>query len=137
MMMVRGVRGATTVTENTREAILEAAGELLNEVVRLNAIEHDHVASIVFTATQDLNAAFPAVAARELGWTDVALECLPEMNVPGSLQRCLRILMHVNTTKSPRDLVHVYLRDARALRPDLAAQAVVQTAGDGSGSAGN
>ena len=77
------------------------------------------------------------IAARELGWTDVALECLPEMNVPGSLQRCLRILMHVNTTKSPRDLVHVYLRDARALRPDLAAQAVAQTAGDGSGSAGN
>ncbi len=122
VLMVRGIRGATTVAENTREAILEAAAELLSEVVRLNGIEHDHVASIVFTATQDLNAAFPAVAARDLGWTDVALECLPEMNVPGSLQRCLRILMHVNTTKSPRELVHVYLRDARALRPDLVAQ---------------
>ncbi len=122
MMLVRGIRGATTVTENSSEAILDAARELLSEVVRLNAIEHDHVASIVFTATQDLNATFPAVAARELGWTDVALECLPEMYVPGSLQKCLRILMHVNTTKSPRDLVHVYLRDARALRPDLVAQ---------------
>lgn len=130
-MMVRGIRGATTVAENSREAILEAAGELLNEVVRLNTIEHDHVASIMFTATQDLNAEFPAVAARQLGWTDVALECMPEMNVPGSLQRCLRILMHVNTTRGPRELVHVYLRGARALRPDLVAPS--EPAGDTSG----
>ncbi|MSP22043.1 MAG: chorismate mutase [Dehalococcoidia bacterium] len=122
-MMVRGIRGATTVTENTREAVLDAASELLAEIVRLNAIEHDHVASIIFTATADLNAEFPAVAARQLGWTDIALECMPEMNVPGSLQRCLRILMHINTTRSPRELVHVYLRGARALRPDLVAQA--------------
>jgi chorismate mutase len=130
-MMVRGIRGATTVTENARDAILDAAAELLNEIVRLNEIEHDHVASIIFTSTADLNAEFPAVAARQLGWTDVALECMPELNVPGSLQRCLRILMHVNTTRSPRDLVHVYLRGARALRPDLVAQA----AGDGGGAA--
>ena len=123
VMMVRGIRGATTVTENTREAILEAASELLAEIVRLNAIEHDHVASMIFTATADLNAEFPAVAARQLGWTDIALECMPEMNVPGSMQRCLRILMHVNTTRSPREVVHVYLRGARALRPDLVAQA--------------
>lgn len=123
VMMVRGIRGATTVTENTREAVLDAASELLAEIVRLNAIEHDHVASIIFTATADLNAEFPAVAARQLGWTDIALECMPEMNVPGSLQRCLRILMHINTTRSPRELVHVYLRGARALRPDLVAQA--------------
>jgi chorismate mutase len=126
-MMVRGIRGATTVTENDREAILDAASELLDEIVRLNQVEHDHVASIIFTATADLNAEFPAVAARQLGWTDIALECMPEMNVPGSLQRCLRILMHVNTSRSPRELVHVYLRGARALRPDLVAPA----AGDG------
>lgn len=122
MMMVRGIRGATTVPENGREAILEAASELLGELVRLNEIEHDHVASIIFTATPDLNAEFPAVAARQLGWTDIALECMPEMNVPGSLPRCLRILMHVNTSRSPRELVHVYLRGARALRPDLVGQ---------------
>lgn len=132
VMMVRGIRGATTVDENSREAILEAAAELLNEVVRLNAIEHDHVASIMFTATQDLNAEFPAVAARQQGWTDVALECMPEMNVPGSLQRCLRILMHVNTTRAPRDLVHVYLRGARALRPDLVASAEAADGGNAS-----
>jgi chorismate mutase len=129
-MMLRGIRGATTVEENSREAILEASAELLSELVRLNEIQHDHVASIIFTATQDLNAEFPAVAARQQGWTDIALECMPEMSVPGSLQRCLRILMHVNTTRAPRELVHVYLRGARALRPDL----VAQSAGDGSSS---
>jgi chorismate mutase len=123
VMMVRGIRGATTVAENTADAILEAATELLREVVRLNEIEHDHVASIIFTATQDLNAAFPALAARQDGWTDVALESMPEMNVPGSLQRCIRVLLHVNTTRAPRELVHVYLRGARALRPDLVAPA--------------
>jgi chorismate mutase len=120
-MMVRGVRGATTVESNARDEILEAADELLREIVRLNAIDHDDVASILFSATADLNAEFPAVAARQAGWTDVALECVQEMNVPGSLARCLRILMHVNTTRSPRELVHVYLRGARALRPDLLA----------------
>ena len=121
-MMMRGIRGATTVTANTREDILEAAAELLDELVRLNEVPRDHVASIIFTTTPDLNAEFPAVAARQAGWTDVALECLHEMNVPGSLQKCLRILMHVNTERAPRELVHVYLRGARALRPDLAAR---------------
>ena len=118
-MMLRGIRGATTVTANTREDILEAAAELLDELVRLNEVPRDHVASIIFTTTPDLNAEFPAVAARQAGWTDVALECLHEMNVPGSLQKCLRILMHVNTERAPGELVHVYLRGARALRPDL------------------
>jgi chorismate mutase len=120
-MMVRGVRGATTVESNAADEILEAAGELLSEIVRLNAIEHDDVASILFSATADLNAEYPAVAARQAGWTDVALQCVQEMHVPGSLARCLRILMHVNTTRSNQELVHVYLRGARALRPDLLA----------------
>ena len=75
--------------------------------------------SIIFTTTPDLNAEFPAVAARELGWTDVALECMHEMNVPGSLPRCLRILMHVNTDRSNAEVQHIYLRGARALRRDL------------------
>ena len=121
-MMMRGIRGATTVAANTREDILEAAAELLDELVRLNEVPRDDVASIIFTTTPDLNAEFPAVAARQAGWTDVALECLHEMNVPGSLQKCLRILMHVNTERAPRERVHVYLRGARALRPDLAAR---------------
>jgi chorismate mutase len=118
-MLVRGIRGATTVESNTREDILDAARELLDTIVQANELPHDHVASILFSTTVDLNAEFPAVAARELGWTDVALECVHEMNVPGSLPKCLRILMHVNTDKSPGEIQHIYLRGARVLRRDL------------------
>lgn len=118
-MLVRGIRGATTVPANTREEILGAARELLDAIVRANGVDADEVASIIFTTTPDLNAEFPAVAAREAGWTHVALECLHEMNVPGSLPRCLRILMHVNTDRPQRELTHVYLRGAGVLRPDL------------------
>ena len=118
-MLVRGVRGATTVESNTREAILDAAGELLTAIVEANQLPHEHVASILFSTTADLNAEFPAVAARNLGWTDVALECVHEMNVPGSLPKCLRILMHVNTEKSAAEIQHIYLRGARVLRRDL------------------
>jgi chorismate mutase len=125
-MLVRGIRGATTVEANTREAILEAAGELLAEIVRANDVDREHVASIIFTTTPDLNAEFPAVAARAAGWTDVALMCGHEMNVPGSLPRCLRILMHVNTERGLQELRHVYLRGARALRPDLVAEQHVE-----------
>ena len=118
-MLVRGIRGATTVESNTREEILAAAGELLAAIVQANDLPHDHVASIIFTTTPDLNAEFPAVAARELGWTEVALECLHEMNVPGSLPKCLRILMHVNTERSAAEIQHIYLRGAVVLRRDL------------------
>ena len=86
-MLVRGIRGATTVSTNSRDEILDAARELLDEIVRANEIPHEHVASIIFTTTPDLTAEFPAVAARQAGWTDVALECLHEMNVPGSLPK--------------------------------------------------
>lgn len=119
-MAVRGVRGATTVESNTREAIVEAAKELLQTMIDANGIDMDDVASAFFTTTPDLNAEFPAVAARQLGWTAVPLLCGHEMGVPGSLPLCLRILLHVNTEKSPREVVHVYIRGARALRPDLA-----------------
>lgn len=125
-MLVRGIRGATTVEANNREAILEAANELLLAIIDANSIEHDHVASVIFTTTPDLNAEFPAVAARALGWTDVALMCGHEMNVPGSLPRCLRILMHVNTELALDDIKHIYLRGARALRPDLASGQAVE-----------
>lgn len=120
-MMVRGIRGATSVTENTREAILEATAELLDAVVQANDIDRDHVASAFFTTTPDLNAEYPAVAARAAGWTNVPLLCGHEMNVPGGLPRCLRLLMHVNTDRSLSEINHVYLREAVRLRPDLAA----------------
>ena len=121
-MLVRGIRGATTVDSNTREDILAASRELLEEIIRQNQIDPDFVASIQFSTTPDLTADFPAVAARELGFTQVALECLLEMNVPGSLARCLRILMHVNTERSLAEIKHVYLHGARVLRRDLVAE---------------
>lgn len=118
-MLVRGIRGATTVASNTREDILAATAELLAEIVRANEVDPDHVASIIFSTTPDLSAEFPAVAAREAGFTHVALECVHEMNVPGALAKCLRILMHVNTDRSARDIRHIYLHGARVLRRDL------------------
>jgi chorismate mutase len=120
MSSVRGIRGATTVQENTPEAILEATTELLTELMRTNGFQAGDVASAYFTTTRDLNAEFPAVAANRMGWTDAALLCGHEMDVPGSLAMCLRVLLHVNTQKQQRDVKHVYLRGAKALRPDRA-----------------
>ena len=117
-MRCRGIRGATTVEANDPESILEATTELLTEMVRANDLHVEDVASAYFTTTRDLNAEFPAVAANKMGWTDVALLCGHEMDVPGRLAMCLRILLHVNTEKDARDLVHVYLRGATVLRPD-------------------
>lgn len=114
----RGIRGATTVEENTVEAILSATRELLYIIIRANEIDPDDVASAIFTTTFDLNATYPALAARQLGWYDTALLCGHEMDVPGGLPRCIRILVHWNTTRRPKDIVHVYLRGAKNLRPD-------------------
>jgi len=114
----RGVRGATTVDANTREAIVQAATELLSQMALANDVRPDDVASVIFTTTRDLNADFPALAARHMGWNDVALLCAHEIDVPGGLPMCLRILLHVNTEKRADEIVHVYLRDARVLRPD-------------------
>jgi chorismate mutase len=119
VMPVRGIRGATTVTKNSREEIVEAARELLTAMIEANDIIPEDVASALFTTTPDLNAEFPAVAARQMGWTFVPLLCGHEMGVPGSLPMCLRILLHVNTDKGAHDVTHVYIRGARALRPDL------------------
>jgi chorismate mutase len=115
----RGVRGATTVEHNTREELLKATRQLLALMIRQNGIEHEDVASAIFTTTPDLNAEFPALAARQLGWLDVPLLCTHEINVPGSLARCVRILIHWNTPKTLDELHHVYIRDAARLRPDL------------------
>jgi chorismate mutase len=117
-MRCRGIRGATTVDSNSREAILDATRELLDRLVDANNVETDDIASALFTTTPDLNAEFPAVAARERGWSDIALMCGHEMNVPGSLRMCLRVLLHVNTERRASELVHVYLKGATALRPD-------------------
>ncbi len=117
-MRCRGIRGATTVPANTREDILGATKELLQRMAEANGAEEEEIACIFFTTTQDLNAEFPALAARELGWSEIALLCGHEMNVPGSLPMCLRIMILFNTEKSAMEIVHVYLKGAQGLRSD-------------------
>lgn len=114
----RGVRGAVTVKENTEDAILAATRELLQVIVQRNDIHPDDIASVYFTTTADLTATYPALAARQIGWADVALLCGHEMAVPGGLAMCIRVLIHWNTTRSAKEIVHVYLREAQSLRPD-------------------
>jgi chorismate mutase len=115
----RGVRGATTVEENSREAILSATRQLLALMIRRNGIETTDVGLAIFTVTTDLNAEFPALAARQLNWLDVPLLCTYEIEVPHGLQRCIRILINWNTHKSQREIQHIYINDAVRLRPDL------------------
>jgi len=115
---VRGVRGATTVTSNDADEILEATRELLTMIVRVNEIEIEDIASAYLTTTTDLTATYPAFAARQLGWLDAALLCGHEMQVPDGLPLCIRVLLHWNTTKSAHEIGHIYLREARSLRVD-------------------
>lgn len=118
-MTVRAIRGATTADNNTEQDIINETKALLQEMVERNGIEKDDIISIFFTTTHDLNAAFPAAAARKLGWNDVALMCSNEIPVPGSIEKCIRVMMHVNTEKANNDIKHVFLKGARSLRPDL------------------
>jgi chorismate mutase len=118
-MTCRGVRGATTVSENNREEILAATRQLVALLVRRNNIDPADVASATFTTTPDLTAEFPALAARQLGWLDVPMLCGHEIAVPGSLPRCIRVLVNWNTDKSQQEIQHIYIRDAVRLRPDL------------------
>lgn len=115
-MMTRGIRGATTSTANTKEAILEATTEMLERLVEANELDKERIAAAFFTTTLDLNAEFPAVAARLLGWTEVALMDSHEMDVQGGLAACIRVMVLVNTDKQPGQIVNVYLRGAVNLR---------------------
>jgi len=110
------------VEENTSQAILSATKELLEEMVSANEMEVEDIATIIFTATGDLDAEYPALVTRELGWLDTPLLCGQEMAVPGSLERCIRVLMHWNTLKRPPEIRHIYLGGAKDLRPDKVAQ---------------
>ncbi len=118
-MACRGVRGATTVERNDREDILTATRQLLALMIRRNTIDKLDVASAIFTTTPDLDAEFPALAARQLGWLEVPLLCSHELCVPGSLARCIRVLVHWNTDRAQKEIEHIYVRDAVRLRPDL------------------
>ena len=117
--MVRAVRGAIQVDHNDRDEILQGTSELVTEVLARNAIEPDDLISIVFTATPDLTAEFPAYAARLMGLTDVPLLCTTEIAVPGAMPRVLRLMAHVDTDRPRSEIRHVYLRGAAALRTDL------------------
>jgi chorismate mutase len=122
-MPCRGIRGAVTVTHNTAQEIIEATRTLLQTIVEKNGISTDNIAqdlvSVIFTATKDLDAMYPAVAAREMGWTNVPLLCMQEMEVVGSLRQCVRVLIHWNTVHNQSEMQHIYLGGARSLRPDL------------------
>jgi len=116
MVRVRGIRGATTADGNTQEAILEATAEMLARLIKANDIDIDDLAAAFFTTTEDLNAEFPTQAARRMGWEHPALLNGHEMRVPDSIERCIRVLLLVNTEKAPQDLINVYLRGAKNLR---------------------
>jgi chorismate mutase len=118
-MVCRGVRGATTADGNTRDEILTATRQLLALMIRINGIEPEQVASAIFSLTSDLDAEFPALAARQLGWLEVPLLCTYEVDVPGSLRKCVRVLVHWNTDKPQDQIRHIYVKDAERLRPDI------------------
>ena len=118
-MICRGIRGATSVDGNRADAILAAARQLLEQIVAANDLLIDDLVSVTFTATSDLDAAYPGQAAREMGWLNIPLLCMQEMAVAGSLPRCIRVLVLWNTDRRPSEIRHVYLGRARALRPDL------------------
>jgi len=119
-LRVVGVRGATTVDHDHLEDVLEATQDLLERLRALNDIDPDDIASIVFSTTRDLTSTFPARAARRLGWVQVPMLCTHEVDAPSSMPRCVRVLIHWNTTKTSRDVRHAYLRESRLLRPDWA-----------------
>jgi len=120
-MSIRGIRGAITAETNTKESILSNTEELLSDLLKLNDVNTDDIASIFFSVTTDLTAEFPAIAARKLGLKDTPLLCLTEIPVPGSLSRCIRILIQVNSEKPQAEMKHLYLKEAVSLRPEFAA----------------
>jgi len=118
-MQVRGIRGAITIDADTKNQILSATQQLLTAIQAANDFQPEDIASILFTVTPDLRSAFPAEAARLMGWDRVPLLCFQEIEVPGSLPRCIRVLIHINTNKTQESIKHIYLGQAQSLRPDL------------------
>ena len=129
-MLVRGIRGAITVNNNTKEEIIKFTKELLITLQKENDFKIEDIVSVFFSVTPDLNAAFPARAARELGWKQVPLFDMQEIGVPGSLPRCIRILIQINCSKNQTEIKHCYLRGARILRKDLLKETSNQKEGE-------
>ncbi len=118
-MAVRGIRGATTVNEDLTEEVLQATCELLKVMQKENSFKIEDIASALFTVTSDIRSAFPAEAARSIGWDKVPLMCFQEIEVSGALPRCIRVLLHINTDKCQMEVKHIYLKEAQSLRQDL------------------
>ena len=118
-LMVRGLRGATTVDADTADQVTERSQELMREIMDRNELAEDDIVSVLFTATPDVTSIFPATAIREIGFGAVPLLCAAEIAVPGSMPLCIRVLLHVHTTRSRDDMHHVYLHGAQGLRDDL------------------
>ncbi len=119
-MSVRAIRGATQVEANTAEAITSATQELLLEILKVNCLTADQVISVLFTASPDLDATFPAAAARAVGFGDTPLICAVEIDVPGALPRTIRVMAHVESQLAKSEIAHIYLHGAKALRRDIA-----------------
>jgi len=120
-MTTRGIRGATSVDLDQPERVLEATRELLNAILSANpGLECGDIASVFFTVTDDISSVHPALGARQMGWCLIPMLCAREIPVPGSLPRCIRVLVHWNTDRAQESICHVYLHEAAALRPDLA-----------------
>lgn len=117
---VRGIRGATSVSENSEASILNGTKELLKIMIDKNEIPIDEICSIFFSATNDLNKVFPAKAARDLGLKNTPLICMRELDIENDIKFAIRVLIHVNTLKKQNDMKHIYLNDAKKLRPDIA-----------------
>ncbi len=122
-MNIVTIRGAITVSENTVSSILDGTRELLIQIEKENKINRDNVISIIFSCTNDLNKVYPAKAARDLGYINAGLMCFNEMYVEGSLDKCIRLMVLYNSITSQKDVKHVYLREAKNLRPDLSSNA--------------
>lgn len=119
-MITRGIRGATTIEKDTKGNVLLATRELLEAILKSNPdLKLEDIASSLFTVTGDIISAFPALAARQIGWSCVPMICMREIPVPESLPLCIRVLIHWNTDKAQDAIHHIYLRGAKKLRPDL------------------
>ncbi|MFA5104105.1 MAG: chorismate mutase [Candidatus Margulisiibacteriota bacterium] len=121
-MATRGVRGAITVKKNEKDAIVFATEMMLEKMISVNKIRVEDIAAVIFSVTPDLTKEFPAIAAREMGWLYTPLMCTNEINIENSLKKCIRVLMIVNSDKSQEKIKHIYLDEAKKLRPDLSAK---------------
>ncbi len=119
MIKIRGIRGANISKENSKDSIFKATREILEEIFNLNPVQKENIAAIYFTLTRDLNAAFPAEVAREMGLTSVPLLCMQEIEVPNSMAKVVRVLMLVNTSLGQNEIKHVYIGQAKTLRDDI------------------